>query len=97
MPAIDHLECSRCHQAVSSETPQTVCPACAGSLCVRYSAADLKRAKKPGPGAPASLWRYADVLPSRRHPALLVKEEADNPTGSFKPRGMSLAVTMVTR
>ncbi len=56
------------------------------------------------------MWRYSDVLPdaepvtlgegwtpmlhSRHHPALLIKEEADNPTGSFKARGMSVAVTM---
>ena len=56
------------------------------------------------------MWRYADVLPdvdpvtlgegwtpmlpSRRFPGLLVKEEADNPTGSFKARGMSAAVSM---
>lgn len=90
--------------------PQTVCPRCAGSLYVRYDAADLQHAKKPGPDAPASMWRYADVLPaadpvtlgegwtpmlqSQRHAGLLVKEEADNPTGSFKARGMSAAVTM---
>jgi threonine synthase len=56
------------------------------------------------------MWRYADVLPdvdpvtlgegwtpmlpSRRFAGLVVKEEADNPTGSFKARGMSAAVSM---
>jgi threonine synthase len=56
------------------------------------------------------MWRYANVLPdadpvtlgegwtpmlpSRRYPGLVIKEEADNPTGSFKARGMSMAVTM---
>jgi threonine synthase len=110
MPAISFLECCRCHESVSAEIPQTVCPKCAGSLYVRYDAADLKKAKKPGPDAPASMWRYADVLPavepvtlgegwtpmlrSQRYASLLVKEEADNPTGSFKARGMSAAVTM---
>ena len=34
------------------------------------------------------------MLPSRRYPNLLIKEEANNPTGSFKARGMSMAVTM---
>jgi threonine synthase len=110
MPAISFLECSRCHESVTAATPQTVCPKCAGSLYVRYDAADLKNAKKPGPDAPASMWRYADVLPavdpvtlgegwtpmlgSQRYAGLLVKEEADNPTGSFKARGMSAAVSM---
>jgi threonine synthase len=110
MPAIAYLECSRCHQHTTADTPQTVCPACAGSLYVRYDPSALRQARKPGPDAPASIWRYADVLPdaepltlgegwtpmlpSRRYPNLLVKEEADNPTGSFKARGMSAAVTM---
>jgi threonine synthase len=110
MPAISSLECSRCHEPVSAATPQNVCPRCSGSLYVRYEPADLKQAKKPGPDAPASMWRYADVLPavdpvtlgegwtpmlqSQRHAGLLLKEEADNPTGSFKARGMSAAVTM---
>jgi threonine synthase len=118
VPAIAFLECSRCHEHVSAATPQTVCPACAGShpglppgsLLVRYDPAVFGRAQKPGPDAPASMWRYADVLPdappvtlgegwtpilpSRRYPGLLIKEEAHNPTGSFKARGMSAAVTM---
>ena len=57
-----------------------------------------------------SMWRYRDVLPnvqpvtlgegwtplmqSKRHPAAWIKEEANNPTGTFKARGMSMAVTM---
>jgi threonine synthase len=56
------------------------------------------------------MWRYAGVLPaaepvtlgegftpmlrSRRYPNLFLKEEATNPTGTFKARGLSLAVTM---
>jgi threonine synthase len=60
--------------------------------------------------ASLGMWRYADVLPdatpvtlgegwtpmlpSRRHAGLFVKEEATNPTGTFKARGMSMAVTM---
>jgi threonine synthase len=61
-------------------------------------------------GASVGMWRYAEVLPdakpvtlgegwtpmlqSRRYEGLLVKEEGANPTGTFKARGMSLAVTM---
>ncbi len=56
------------------------------------------------------MWRYSEVLPdaepvtlgegftpmlrSRRYPNLFLKEEAANPTGTFKARGLSMAVTM---
>jgi threonine synthase len=58
----------------------------------------------------ASMWRYADVLPdappvtlgegftpmlpSREYPNVYIKDEGLNPTGSFKARGLSAAVTM---
>ncbi len=61
-------------------------------------------------GAWAGMWRYRSVLPdvepvtlgegwtpvvrSRRYPSLYLKEEGANPTGSFKARGLALAVTM---
>ena len=59
---------------------------------------------------PWSMWRYSAVLPdaepvtlgegmtpmlpSRRYRNLLIKDEGLNPTGSFKARGMSAALTM---
>ena len=59
---------------------------------------------------PATMWRYTEVLPdappvslgegftpmlpSREFPNVFIKEEGLNPTGSFKARGMSAAVTM---
>src|ERR1700727_1051815 len=118
MPAITSLECSRCHHQVSADTPQTLCPLCAGSLYVRYDMAKLKQtARREAPAqkaaaGPASLgmWRYADVLPdvtpvtlgegwtpmlhSKRYPGLYIKEEGANPTGTFKARGLGLAVAM---
>jgi threonine synthase len=58
----------------------------------------------------AGMWRYRSVLPdvepvtlgegwtpvipSRRYENVLLKEEGANPTGSFKARGLALAVTM---
>ncbi len=58
----------------------------------------------------AGMWRYRSVLPqvtpvtlgegwtpmlrSKRYPGVYVKEEGANPTGSFKARGLALAVTM---
>src|SRR6516162_877858 len=59
---------------------------------------------------PASMWRYTAVLPdvepvtlgegmtpilpSRKYPKLLIKDDGLNPTGSFKARGMSTALSM---
>jgi threonine synthase len=118
MPAIASLECSRCHNHISPDTPQTVCPLCAGSLYVRYDMEKLKRTAKRddiaarAAASPASLgmWRYCSVLPdvtpvtlgegwtpliqSKRYPGLFIKEEGANPTGTFKARGLGLAVTM---
>ncbi len=60
--------------------------------------------------ASLGMWRYASVLPSaepvtlgegftpmvrsRRYSNLFLKEEAANPTGTFKARGLSMAITM---
>src|SRR5437868_2657044 len=61
-------------------------------------------------GRAATMWRYAEVLPdaepvslgegftpmlpSREFPNVYIKDEGLNPTGSFKARGLSAAVTM---
>ncbi len=61
-------------------------------------------------GRPPTMWRYAEVLPaaepvslgegftpmlpSREFPNVYIKDEGLNPTGSFKARGLSAAVTM---
>jgi len=58
----------------------------------------------------AGMWRYRSVLPdaqpvtlgegwtpmlrSKRYPNAFLKEEGANPTGTFKARGLALAVTM---
>ncbi len=118
MPKIAYLECSKCGNPVSAETPQTLCPLDAGTLYVRYDMDQLKRsARRERPAelaaacaASLGMWRYADVLPdatpvslgegwtpmlrSRRHANLFIKEEGTNPTGTFKARGLGLAVTM---
>jgi len=60
--------------------------------------------------ASLGMWRYSNVLPdvtpvtlgegwtpmihSKRYPGLYIKEEGANPTGTFKARGLGLAVTM---
>jgi threonine synthase len=61
-------------------------------------------------GRAPTMWRYAEVLPdaepvslgegftpmlpSREFPNVYIKDEGLNPTGSFKARGLSVAVTM---
>jgi threonine synthase len=65
---------------------------------------------KDAEGAWTGIWRYRSVLPevvpvtlgegwtpmlrSKRHPEAFVKEEGANPTGTFKARGLAMAVTM---
>jgi threonine synthase len=112
MARITHLECTKCGQQLSAETPQTVCPKDGGVLYARYDLKSLKAtfSQKQLAGRVCSMWRYADVLPeakpvslgegftpmlpSREYPNVYVKDEGLNPTGSFKARGLSAAVTM---
>jgi len=62
-------------------------------------------------GRTPTMWRYAEVLPdalpvslgegftpmlkSREYPNVYIKDEGLNPTGSFKARGLSVAITMI--
>jgi threonine synthase len=64
-------------------------------------------------GRAPTIWRYAEVLPeaepvslgegftpmlpSREFPNVYIKDEGLNPTGSFKARGLSAAVTMAKK
>ena len=68
------------------------------------------QARSAAAAASLGMWRYSGVLPaaepvtlgegftpmlrSRRYPNLFIKEEGANPTGTFKARGLSMAVTM---
>lgn len=72
----------------------------------REAPAEYAAASAASPG----MWRYRDVLPevtpvtlgegwtpmiqSNRYPGVLIKEEGANPTGTFKARGLGMAVTM---
>ena len=115
---LEWLECSRCHAACGTSTPQSLCR-CGGVLLARYRLDEAARTMTPEAIAsrPPTLWRYAEVLPGSGDPVtlgegmtpllplrfvgtsigvdrLLLKDEALNPTGSFKARGMATAVTM---
>ncbi len=93
---------------------------CGGPLLVRYDLENARRAwnREVVPSGPASMWRYAPVLPppdeaivtlgegftplvqARKLGARLdsgqlwLKDEGLNPTGSFKARGLSCAISM---
>jgi threonine synthase len=119
MPAIAHLECTRCHAHISANTPQTVCPRCMdqppGSLYVRYDLSGLRNTRPEDIVDTSStgwhgMWRYRAVLPnvepvtlgegwtpmlaSKRYAGVHLKEEGANPTGTFKARGLAMAVSM---
>ena len=108
MAKISHFECARCGEKIAPGGPQNVCTKCGGPLWVRYEFAKVKRESVAG--GPASMWRYKDVLPdvepvtlgegftpllpSRKEKNVYIKDEGLNPTGSFKARGLGMAVTM---
>src|SRR2546426_5886055 len=112
MSSVLYLECTRCGAHISAERAQTTCPEDGGVLYARYDLEHLKHHFKSEAlgGRPATMWRYAEVLPdaqpislgegftpmlpSREFPNVYIKDEGLNPTGSFKARGLSAAVTM---
>ena len=71
MARIAFLECERCRNKVSAESPQTLCAVDGGVLYVRYDMEALRRTARRGQpaeiaaaaGASAGMWRYAEVLP----------------------------------
>ncbi len=110
--AIAYLECTKCGAHLGAAQPQTICPRDGGILYVRYDLINIKQDFKRDSlrSAPATMWRYAKILPdappvslgegftpmlsSQEFPHVYIKDEGLNPTGSFKARGMSAAVTM---
>jgi threonine synthase len=120
MSYLSQLECSACGQTHNAQELHNLCVQCGSPLWVRY---DLDRARNEldrdrFAARPASLWRWAELLPIDdltqridlgeggtpllridRLAAQLglsdvwVKDEGRNPTGSFKARGMAMAIT----
>ena len=107
-----YLACTKCGATYETTLPLTVCGKDGGILFARYNLAALKENFKPESfiTRPATMWRYAEVLPevapvslgegftpllpSQEYPNIFIKDEGLNPTGSFKARGLSAAVSM---
>ncbi|MEP7362551.1 MAG: threonine synthase [Acidobacteriota bacterium] len=120
MTTLSHLECSLCKKRHEAGLAHNLCE-CGGPLLVRY---DLQKARDNWSrewlaGSPASMWRYAPVLPVGMPESVVslgegftpliradrlgnamgaknlwIKDEGVNPTGSFKARGLSCAISM---
>ena len=113
---LTHLECPRTGETYDADTLQNLSRAGA-PLLARYDLAGGRFTPDEARAGPASLWRYARVLPVRDVASIVdlgegwtpllpverlrsklglsrlyVKEESVNPTGSFKARGMAVAV-----
>lgn len=114
------FRCTRCGRQAPFGLEAGRCP-CGGSWTVEYDLEWVRRemTKERLQQRPATMWRYAELLPIRRQEHIVtlgegwtplirlqrgeaslpirrlwVKREEQNPTGSFKARGFSAAVTI---
>ncbi len=117
---LTHLECGWCGATYDPQQLLNLCLKCGKPLLPRY---DLAAAREHFPrealaDRPATMWRYAEMLPVQADAnrltlgeggtpllplprlgdalglrALYAKDEGLNPTGSFKARGLSVAVS----
>jgi threonine synthase len=104
------VRCFSCGTAHDPRTLLTVCTKCGLPLRVDYDLSSVKLRRSDLAGRAPTLWRYREVLPLEEGDEISlaegftpllpvatnvwVKDEARNPTGSFKARGMALAVSM---
>jgi threonine synthase len=120
MTYLTHLECSDDGKRYSADAPHTDVGGPGSLLAARYDLARIRADvdRDSLSQGPATLWRYAALLPaadpanavtlaegwtpmlpcpalgrSLGMNALMVKDEGRNPTGSFKDRGASVALT----
>jgi threonine synthase len=109
-PYLSAVRCFDCNQAHDPRTLLTVCSACSMPLRVDYDFKGLRLQLSDLRGREPTLWRYREMLPLAAgheislaegftpllavEPNVWVKDESRNPTGSFKARGMAVAVSM---
>ena len=80
MTTLTHLECSRCRTQYDPAVARNLCD-CGGPLLARY---DLEMARTGWSrdwikNAPATMWRYAPVLPVRKPPSIVSLGEGMTP------------------
>jgi threonine synthase len=104
------IKCFACETAHDPHQLLSVCTACGMPLRVDYDLTRVRLRLRDLLGRAPTLWRYREVLPLEEgdevslqegftplvsvEPNVWVKDETRNPTGSFKARGMTLAVSM---
>ena len=109
-PHLTGVRCFACDRPHDPHALLTVCDACGLPLRVDYDLAAVRLSLRDVERRPPTLWRYRELLPLREgdetslaegftpllrvDDRVLVKDEARNPTGSFKARGMAVAVSM---
>ena len=108
-PNLAAVKCFSCETAHDFRSLLSVCTNCGLPLRVDYDLSNVKLTMNELRGREPSLWRYREVLPLLADevtlsegftpllqvaPNVWVKDESRNPTGSFKARGMAVAVSM---
>jgi threonine synthase len=109
-PYLAGANCFACGMAHDPRTLLGVCTACGMPLRIDYDLSGLRLRLADLARRPPTLWRYRELLPLRDgdevslaegftpllpvEPGVWIKDESRNPTGSFKARGMALAVSM---
>jgi threonine synthase len=108
-PHLQGLSCFACGEVHDHRQLQTVCARCGMPLRVDYDLGAVRLRPADLTGRVSSLWRYREVLPLASgevsleegwtpliqvEDRLWVKDESQNPTGSFKARGMTVAVSV---
>jgi threonine synthase len=104
------IRCFACETQHDPRQLLTVCTACGSPLRVDYDLSRVRLKLSDVAGRAPSLWRYREVLPLEEgdetslgegftpllavEPNVWVKDEARNPTSSFKARGMAVAISM---
>jgi len=109
-PYLSAVRCFECDKQHDPRTLLTVCSDCGLPLRVDYDFSNLRLTLADLRGREPTLWRYREMLPLQSgaevslaegftpllpvEPNVWVKDESRNPTGSFKARGMAVAVSM---